>query len=376
MIKRQNSHSDITLTEKLERQILYGLSLEYDHACQHLPPEMTLQIRKPLIKLNGSKRKYGSWHSERREITISRCLVLDHPWEAVREVMRHEMAHQVADELLHAAGESAHGPTFQKACQLLNANPSASQIYPFLSGNSPIESSPDHDRLLSRVQKLMALSSSENPHEAAGALAKANELILKFNLPRLESQRSSNYLSTFLGEPALRHYREDYLLANLLQDFYFIEGLWVTSYVLAKGKMGRVFEISGSFTNVKIGAYVYGCITQYIEKQWHHLTLGKKLGRYRKSDFAAGIVVGFHQKLERERFTASLFPKQNALILKGDPHLKVYMKERYPHTRSIGSSRSSMDMEFYARGIDKGKQLSLLKGVEANTSSKRYLGEK
>ena len=134
----------------------------------------------------------------------------------------------------------------------------------------------------------------------------------------------------FLGKPALRHYREDYLLARLLMEFYFVEGLWVASYVINKGKMGRVLETSGTSTNVEIAAYVYDCVHNYIEKQWESYSLGQKLGRYQRSDFASGIITGFHQKLENERYPQALKPGEKALILTGDPHLKAYIKYRYP----------------------------------------------
>lgn len=220
----------------------------------------------------------------------------------------------------------------------------------------------------------MALSNSDNSHEAAFALAKAHELILKYNLPLLKySTTTSTYTTRFLGQPALRHYREDYLLAHLLQEFYFVEGIWVNSYVLEKGKMGRVYEISGTLTNVKIAAYVYDCVCRYIKKKWDCFTSGQKLGRYRKSDFAAGIIVGFHQKLEKERFRRPFPISENALIVKGDPHLKAYMKERYPMTRNVRSSNSSVNTEIYFTGVKQGKRLSLLQGVETNSNSKIHL---
>ena len=204
-------------------------------------------------------------------------------------------------------------------------------------------------------------------------MAKAHELILKYNLPLLKRRHAASFTTMFLGKPALRHYREDYLLARLLMEFYFVEGLWVASYVINKGKMGRVLETSGTSTNVEIAAYVYDCVHNYIEKQWESYSLGQKLGRYQRSDFASGIITGFHQKLENERYPQALKPGEKALILTGDPHLKAYIKYRYPHTRSIAKSRAAMDHNIYTQGTKRGRHLSLMKGLHTDSSSIRLI---
>lgn len=370
MTKSHNKSNNSLLTEDLERRTLYGLSLEYDNALLFLDPMCASKMKKPLFRLSPTQHQLGAWHSVKREISISRNLALFHPWDTVKEVLIHEMAHQMADEVFRVRKESAHGPTFHKACKLLRANPKASGHYPHFHTKSQDDISSDRHHLLRRVKKLMALSDSKNPHEAAAAMTKAHELILKYNLPLLENRNVTSFTTMFLGKPALRHYREDYLLAHLLLEFYFVEGLWIPSYVTEKGKMGRVFEVSGTLTNVKIAAYVYDCVHNYIESQWEHFSCGKKLGRFKKSDFAAGIITGFHQKLLNEEYSKTLRPTEKMLILSGDPQLKAYMKDRYPHTRSIRQSVANLDSNIYSKGLKKGKHLSLMKGVKDTSYSK------
>ncbi len=65
-----------------------------------------------------------------------------------------------------------------------------------------------------------------------------------------------------------------------------------------KGKMGRVLEISGVVQNLKIAEYVHDFIGQFIDAQWRKYNQGKRLNRYRKTDFAVGIIEGFRDKLE------------------------------------------------------------------------------
>jgi hypothetical protein len=373
MTKRQNRSNNTLFTENLERRTLYGLSLEYDNALFFMDPIYASKMKKPLFRLSPTQHQLGAWHSVKREISISRNLVLFHPWDTVKEVLLHEMAHQMTDEVFKVREEPAHGPTFHKACKLLRANPKATRHYPHLHTRSQGDISSRQHRLLSRVKKLMALSNSKNSHEAVSAMTKAHELIQKYNLPLLENRNITSFTTMFLGKPALRHYREDYLLAHLLIEFYFIEGLWIPSYVMEKAKMGRVFEVSGTLTNVEIAAYVYDCVKNYIESQWKHFSCGQKLGRFKKSDFAVGIITGFHQKLIDEEYSKTLSPTEKMLILSGDPQLKAYMKDRHPHTRSIRRSVANMDSDIYSKGLKKGKHLSLMKGIKETSLAKMKL---
>ena len=156
----------------------------------------------------------------------------------------------------------------------------------------------------------MSLAKSTNRHEAESAMTKAHELMRKYNIDLLNKSSHRNFVSMFIGSPALRHHREEYHLANLLQKYYFVQGLWVSSYVLAKGKMGRVFEISGVPENVKIASYVYDFVKNTIDRHWRHYNRQGTLNRYRKTDFAVGLVEGFCNKLADQKPIPSTWKQQ------------------------------------------------------------------
>ena len=113
-------------TAELERRVLHGLSLEWEAALWGLPPTLRRRMAKPFFTLRDLASRLGYWHRGRAEIGLSRRLVLDYGWDSVREVLLHEMAHQMADQVLGAGTETPHGPKFQEACRLLRANPEAS----------------------------------------------------------------------------------------------------------------------------------------------------------------------------------------------------------------------------------------------------------
>jgi hypothetical protein len=351
------------IREELERRILKGLSCEWRAALRQLPSLHRERMKIPFFSLRDLKSNWGYWAGERREICLDRQFVLCYPWDAVRETLIHEMAHQLAEEVLGAAkGEAPHGRLFKEACTFFRADPRAAAGYAPLSDRGKCPYPSDRDRILLRVQKLLALAASQNRHEAESAMLKAHELIAKHNLSLLESCGNRAYISRFVGKPALRHPREMYTLARLIQDFYFVEGIWVPAYVLEKEKMGRVLEIAGTRENVELAGYVHDFLHRFIRNQWIDFSSGKKLGVNRRSDFAAGVLEGFRAKLESGNARTTI-EKSSELILRKDSGLKAYISFRYPSLASIRRGGAFRDETIVDAGKELGKKLIISKGL-------------
>ncbi|MBW2568687.1 MAG: DUF2786 domain-containing protein [Deltaproteobacteria bacterium] len=357
------NHKNISLPQGLERRILHGLACEWKTALWVLESSHRKLMHRPLFSLRNMTSRLGYWSSERREICISQNFILHHPWDAVREVLLHEIAHQFANEVLSAYGEPPHGPKFCMACKLLRANPKASGNYSPLHERIFHEALSPEDKILLKVKKLMALAESQNQHEAELAMAKAHELVAKYNVDLITRNEDRNFISVFVGTPALRHFRIDYHLARLIQDFYFVYGLWVPAYVLEKGKMGRVLEISGTVQNTKIACYVHDFVQQFIQSQWHQYNNDKKLNHYRMIDFSVGIVQGFRSKLKVQSKKEKKSTTRQALIKITDPLLIKYADHRYPHTTTLKRRVSNQNDNVLKDGMKIGRKLVISKGI-------------
>jgi len=357
----QETKRQIIQTE-LERRIIHGLACEWESALWVLDPEQRALMRKPLFRLSDMKKRLGTWTRENREICISRLFALNHPWDAVREVVVHEMAHQFSTEVLAAGDEAPHGLSFQHACRLLRANPKASGRYPSLHDRAADDASDPEDKIMLRVRKLMALAESRNRYEAEAAMAKSRELIKKYNIDLLKRNEARHFKSIFVGKPALRHFREAYHLSHLLDEFYFVQGLWVPAYVLERGKMGRVLEITGTVRNLEISEYIYNFITFFIDHRWENYNRDKGLNRYRKTDFAVGIIEGFRTKLAAEDKKRKGSGRK-ALVMVKDPVLREYMGYRYPHTTRFSRGGASQDRGVLTDGMDLGRRMVISKGI-------------
>ncbi len=350
----------------LERRILHGLGLEWEQAAGQLDAPLRELMRKPLFSLGDLGRHLGQWLESRMEIRINRRFAFEHPWDSVCAVLRHEMAHQLAGSFRTDPNEPPHGPKFQRACFHLRADPRASGDFPTLRESVFSEGAGERDPVIRRVRKLLALAGSSNAAEAEAAAAKAHELILKHNLERIGSRRPPDFVSLYLGQPALRHTRDKYALSALLQNFYFVEGIWISAFALKSGKMGRVLEVSGTPQNIRMADYVYHFILHYIDAQWRIYNKNRSLGARRKTDFATGVIIGFQNRLKSQReemAAASPDERARALIRVGDPALTQYVRRRYPRLRSFrrGGGR---DIDVFNYGYGRGRDLVINKGIE------------
>jgi hypothetical protein len=360
------------IQESLERRILHGIACEWQNALWILPATLRQRMRRPRFRLGDSKRLLGTWSGRRREIVLSRRLVMDCSWDCVVEVLIHEMAHQLAEEVLGSQGGRPHGAVFQEACRLLRANPTASGHYPPLHDRIRTGGATPESRVLDRVKKLMALAESANRFEAEAAMAKAHTLIARYNIDILERNVQREFVSLFVGRPALRHFREAYHMADLLQEFYFVTGLWIPAYVVDNGRMGRVFEISGTARNVETAGYVHDFVERYILAGWREYAPEGTLGRHRRSDFAVGVIEGFREKLARQRCQRHARPSErHAVTILEDTDLQAYMAYRYPHTRSFRRQAARQNASIYAAGKQVGAELIISRAITEQSKGPR-----
>jgi hypothetical protein len=375
MKENTNSNTHSSLQIEFERRILHGLIAEWKHASYRLNDSLRKNFIPPTFSLSDMKGKWGYWSLEKREICLSRNLIQNYSWGTVREILHHEMAHQLAEEVLDGRFEKPHGPAFQRACIFLSANPKASGSYPTLEDRIHSEISSDEDRLLIRIQKLMALAESSNQHEAELAMTKANELMTRFNISLIKDKTNRSYESIFVGKPALRQSRDTRSLSILLNKYYYVECVWTPAYVVEKEKMGRVLELSGTSQNIQIAEYVYYFVRNFIESQWQNYKKEKKVSHHRRADFAEGIIDGFQYKLKRQqrRLIRKSSNEERALINVTDPGLTDYLHTRYPNLGTHRTKASNVNASIVNDGRRVGKQLVISKGISTSGNSSRTL---
>jgi hypothetical protein len=358
------------LTATLERALLRELVSEWHRVnAAHFKDALA----RPSIVLSTTASRLGRWIEEARTIELQRAMVLKERWPVVVEVLKHEMAHQYAHEILGASGETAHGPAFRATCVRLG-------IYPASSGlpRTGEEADPESTRIVERIARLLALAESPNVHEAEAAAAAAQRLMLKHNVDLLGTQRSGAPARDFevrhLGAPTGRVEESARILAGILGKHFFVEVLWIPVYRPLEGKRGSVLEIGGTRANVAMAEYVHAFLTRACDSLWvdHKRADGLRSNRHRRT-FQAGVMSGFAAKLARE--AKRLGKEDPSLVWVKDGDLDAWFRRRHPHVRNVryGGARRPEQRHAYDRGREAGEAIVLRRGIEAAASGRGRL---
>ena len=313
-------------------------------------------MRVPLIELGGGSGVLGSWDAERRLLRVAESHIGCDPWLSVMETLRHEMAHQYASEVLKAVDETPHGSAFHRSCEKLRCTPEARAKGKLTHGKSA------EDHLLQRLQKVISLTDSPNEHEAQTAVNKARRLLLKYNIDAVEIDRARDFGHRCVGSVKGRRASYELWLALILQEFFFVETLWVPTYRAREDKSGTVLEIYGTPANLDMAEYVYTFLRGLLERFWLEYKTEQKLpGNRERQRYWGGVLEGFHHKLAAQERQIGA---DQALIWRGDSQLKNYYRYLNPRVRTRYGSGVA-ESAAYRDGLADGHRVQIHRPVQS-----------
>ena len=313
-----------------------------------------------------------------RVIELNETLVDEHPWYAVEEVLRHELAHFLKDCLYPYVEEPPHGRMFREMCEILGANPRASGDYPLLDevllqdGKEKEAESP----MEGKIRKLLALSESPNEHEAHQALMKARELMGKYAVSEMSVDDNDRdpYVTVNRRLSGKRVLLQEYTLAGILNGYYDVRCLSVTEYFVdefMKGDSRPVMAICGRLSKVKVALYVWDYIERYLDSAWKEDPNWKVYGKSVRArrDFQLGCLEGIHEVLEKQNRAPEV-----AALIKMDPELDKFYRSVFPRIR-MRRSRYTVNEKVKEAGREAGRKLTIHHGVEENSRETKRLKE-
>jgi len=352
-----------SLTERLERAALHAVRDEWVRFNDDLfHGAMTV----PAFALSFGARTLGRWIRDMRLIELDRALLFERPWTTVCEVLKHEMAHQFVSEILRAHDESAHGTAFRDVCAQRGIDAAATGVPEPEAGDS-------RHKVIERVAKLLALAASANEHEAHTAMNAAQRLMLEHNIASAAA-RGRRFVSRELGVPTGRMEEARGLIGVVLSKHFFVQVIQVSVWRAAEGRSGSVLEVTGTPENVAMADYVYAFLDRTAESLWAEHKRKNRITRDSgRRAFRAGVISGFHVKLESERAGHA----ERGLIWVGDPELAAHYRRRYPRiTTARGGGSGSREAREHGR--EAGRKIVLSRGVEGGgggSGPRRMLGD-
>jgi hypothetical protein len=393
--------------QEWERLALNELYREYTSALR----QRKMTLVPAAIEIFDSETLWGQWDPVTRTIRLARRLIKAHDWFKVVGILLHELAHQLVDEELpmHGAqkgdsaygaqkGDSMHGEAFRKACLRLGVPAEFSKASADLQSHSLDWREQKRDeaaeKMLDKVQKLLALAESSNENEALLAMNRVRELYAKHNLEQLSKEQHANIIHIVITTGSKRIPTPDQQIVGILVGHFFVQILSGALYDAPSGEHHRVLEIIGTRENAMMAEYVFYFLKQQVE----HLVKaagkerGKKFGRLEKKSYRMGILRGFAAKLkeaeqpgrESVRKTSTVVSQtevskneivgQALVAFEKDSGLDEYVSQIYPRIRR-GSGRSvAIDPNAYSAGHVAGKSISLNKPVSSTGGVGKLLG--
>ncbi len=318
-------------------------------------------LRQPPLSLVDLGAELARYVVEPHGIELSRRLVFEHPWGVTLEVLKHEMAHQYVHEHLGDPDGTPHGPAFREVCRLHGFDARAAGF------PTATEQTPEAERTLSRIAKLLALAESPNQHEAQAAMNQARRLMLKYNLTEIAQEARATHHARYLGKATGRVNEAERVLSSLLSTHFFVDVIWVSVWRPKEGKPGTVLEVMGTAANLEIAAYVYDFLLHTAEQLWKaHQRAHQIQGNRDRRAFIAGVMYGFQDKLKWEQRRAAT----EGLVWVGDPALTDFAKRRHPRVRTTRHATTQHRAASRA-GHRAGQRIVLHQGVTQGPSGKQ-----
>jgi hypothetical protein len=341
--------------------------------------QFNVGLPKPVIRIEALSGTWGQWNRDVRSITLSVRLIEEYPWDIVVEVLKHEMAHQLADDWQKAdgSGRKPHGAMFQQACRKLGVADWAASA----TGNLPVQIpnwrqrvlTPDEERLLKRAEKLLALAESSNEHEAALAVERVRQLYAKYNLERLAAGTQPAHVHCIINMRRRRIESGDSAIFSILTAHFMVRAIFTSLYDAADLCEYRAVELLGTRENVLMAEYVYHFLRHKLDTLWaDYRNRTGTTGSARRS-YMLGVLAGFREKLEASAakpVDEGVNVTSTALLQLADLQLEAFVARRYPRLRTRWWGSGYRDRESFGAGVADGGTITLHRGITHRTGNR------
>lgn len=233
------------------------------------------------------------------------------------------------------------------------------------------------ETILTKITKLLSLASSDNVNEAENAAAKAQELLLKYNLTESDlnsfNDATKEVVVQVRTEGKTKYNRTAWysILANTVADANLCRLLTSGSALIWIGKK----------TNIEVAQYIFENLVRDLqlicEKEWAIFNIqqiytrpyNKVHGKTWKNSFYHGANQSIRERLRKSLVELKEANSEiTALVINNDVELDEYMDAKYPHLRHIDYNLRR-DRSGYDSGKAAGRSVQFRSGIGAGGSS-------
>jgi hypothetical protein len=261
-----------------------------------------------LVAIDDAQR-LGYFDPSDCTIAVHKRLMYTAKDRVLENLLRHELAHYFTYIEHHASGldDRAHGPQFQSTCERYDLAPEVRRASgDICAENDAIEGELKNEAAIAKFRRLMSLAESDNEHEAALAIVRANELMVRHNLDATAATGAGHGEIEYCVQvviPCKRSSPRISAIAQILSEFlvYPVQG-------------SRGLEVTGTHANVEHAEYIANYLDRALSGAWKRAKAAHPKRRLRERPFMAAAAESYLEKLKRAK---SQLPEkdQNALVV-------------------------------------------------------------
>lgn len=333
-----------------------------------------VNLTTPIINISSGKKTVGWWDDRKKTLSISDHLIKTEIWDVVLEVLKHEMAHQYVSEFYNNADN--HGKYFKTACKKLGVHPAfavnSKEYYKKLQkfkGELP----PDAQKMLKKVEKLMALGQSSNEAEAQAASRKANYLLNKYNLQKINTRDNNpdiKYLTICHKKKRIESIQRAIL--SVLKNYYYVSCLTSNTYNAQDDAVYKSIVLVGPKEALKVAEYVYHFLLCTGQGLWQNFKKENCAKRKDKLSFDMGFIAGIEHNHKIMFETSEIKINKNtslpvktvkALMAKNQKGNQIEVSRLFPKLRKVRYGKHQAASGAFKQGFQDGKNTHINKGM-------------
>jgi predicted SprT family Zn-dependent metalloprotease len=275
-------------------------------------------------------------------------------YDTFKEVVEHEVAHFIDEQLYHHMG---HDGSFKYICEAIGIEQSNASL------THKITQVEQTSHVLNKVKKLLALSESDNVNEASLAWAKAKELMQSYGIHDTSNNESNIYR---IGLVRYKKYTQELkTVANIACK---ISGCWL---LLSNDGVASVAYAHGTKTECEVASYLFDYLQKELERYYKEAKKSNNFSYGSKTSFYAGVSRSMHERFKKQEVEATgtevvEYQEENGKLAKQ----YIYGFSGFRTTRS---KVNVSDRGAYDSGINAGKNVAIRGGISSTKNSNLYL---
>ena len=298
-----------------------------------------------------SQSTLGYFDPHTYQIGLNQKLMFGSKDKTIKDILRHEMAHYMC--FIEFKNDfKPHGEEFKSICARYGWDEQTKAQMNIDLADELTEGDLKAEKLKQKFRALLKLSESDNPHEAELATLKANQLLIKHNLNKLESEESM-----ICSQQILEAKRKNAKLTAI----YDILTHFMVKPIFVYGNKTVFLEVCGSPENIELAEYVANFLDLELENLWKIEKKKGMSGLRAKNSFFTGVARGYSDKVNQMQENFSENDERALLVIKQDLDLKFKnLFNRVSHT----TSANGIDPHAMNAGKKAGKSLTINQAIK------------